>query len=146
MKYDLGLYSGVVKEKIEQLNSERIIERIWEKDFTVWGNEPTEISNRLGWLDCSEVTKESFAEIKSFVDDVRKEGFTDALLMGMGGSSLAPEVFRLTFEVKKDYLDLHVLDSTHPEAISEFEKNFIPGKHYILFQQNQAERLRQCPL
>lgn len=128
MKYDLGLYSGVVKEKIEQLNSERIIERIWEKDFTVWGNEPTEISNRLGWLDCSEVTKESFAEIKSFVDDVRKEGFTEALLMGMGGSSLAPEVFRLTFEVKKDYLDLHVLDSTHPEAISEFEKKLHPGK------------------
>ena len=40
------------------------------------------------------------------------------LLMGMGGSSLAPEVFRLTFGVKKGYLDLHVLDSTHPEAIS----------------------------
>ncbi len=91
-------------------------------------NYPEEISNRLGWLDCIEVTKKSFDEINSFVEEVRNEGFTDALLMGMGGSSLAPEVFRLTFGVKEGYLDLHVLDSTHPEAILEYEKKLDPNK------------------
>jgi len=101
MNFDLGAYSKLVSEKIDQLTSERIIERIWEKDFTVWGNSPDEISNRLGWLDCIEVTKKSFGEIYSFVEDIKKEGFTDALLMGMGGSSLAPEVFRLTFNQKR---------------------------------------------
>lgn len=128
MKYELGSYSGIIEEKIDQLESERIIERIWEKDFTLWGNSPEEISNRLGWLDCLKVTRKSFPEIKSFVDEVRNEGFTDALLMGMGGSSLAPEVFRLTFGVEKGFLDLHVLDSTHPEAILEYEKKLDPNK------------------
>lgn len=128
MKYELGSYSGIIEEKIDRLESERIIERIWEKDFTVWGNSPEEISNRLGWLDCLKVTRKSFPEIKSFVDKVLKEGFTDALLMGMGGSSLAPEVFRLTFGVEKSFLDLHVLDSTHPEAILEYEKKLDPNK------------------
>ena len=55
-----------------------------------------------------------------FVDEVRSEGFTHELLMGMGGSSHAPEVFRLTFGVKEGYLDLSVLDSTHPEAVKAF--------------------------
>ena len=128
MKYDLGSYSGIIEEKIDQLESERIIERIWQKDFTVWANKPDEISNRLGWLDCLEVTKKSFDEIKTFVEEIRKEGFTDALLMGMGGSSLTPEVFRFTFGVKNGYLDLHVLDSTHPETILEYEKKLQPEK------------------
>jgi len=128
MKYNLVVYSGIVAEKIEHLKSEKIIERIWKKDFTVWGKSPEEISNRIGWLDCIEVTGKSFTEINSFVEEIRNAGFTDALLMGMGGSSLAPEVFRLTFGVEKGYLDLHVLDSTHPEAISEYEKKLNPEK------------------
>jgi glucose-6-phosphate isomerase len=82
----------------------------------------------LGWLDCIEVTKKSFNDTKLFVQEIRDEGFTDTLLMGMGGSSLAPEVFRLTFGVKKGYLDLHVLDSTHPEAIQEIEEKLDPEK------------------
>jgi len=74
------------------------------------------------------VTKKSFREINSFVNEIKKEGFTDALLMGMGGSSLAPEVFRLTFGVKEGFLDLHVLDSTHPQAVLDYEKKLNPEK------------------
>jgi glucose-6-phosphate isomerase len=128
MKYTLGNYSDLITKNLNDIKNKRIIERIWQKDFTVWGNKPEEISNRLGWLDCIKVTKKSFDEINSFVEEDRKEGFTDALLMGMGGSSLAPEVFRLTFGVKIGYLDLHVLDSTHPEAILEYEKKLDPNK------------------
>jgi glucose-6-phosphate isomerase len=128
MNVSLGKYQTVIEKALNQISRERIIARIWQKDHTVWGNDPTEISNRLGWLDCLEVTKKSFDEIKKFVEEIRKEGFTDALLMGMGGSSLAPEVFRLTFGVKKGFLDLHVLDSTHPEAILEYEKKLQPEK------------------
>ena len=128
MNVSLGKYQTAVEKSLNHISRERIIARIWQKDHTVWRKDPTEISNRLGWLDCVEVTKKSFTEINSFVEEVRKEGFTDALLMGMGGSSLAPEVFRLTFGVKKGYLDLHVLDSTHPEAILEYEKKLNPEK------------------
>jgi len=128
MKYTLGKYSELIEINSNDLKDKKIVERIWKKDFTVWENKPDEISNRLGWLDCPEITKKSFNEINIFVEEVRKEGFTDALLMGMGGSSLAPEVFRLTFGVKKGFLDLHVLDSTHPEAILDFEKKLDPDK------------------
>lgn len=128
MRVSFGNYQKVIEKSLNHISRERIIARTWQKDYTVWRKEPREISNRLGWLDCIEVTKKSFWEIKSFVDEVRKEGFTDALLMGMGGSSLAPEVFRLTFGVKKGYLDLHVLDSTHPEAILDYENKLDPLK------------------
>ena len=128
MNVSLGKYQTAVEKSLNHISRERIIARIWQKDHTVWRKDPTEITNRLGWLDCVEVTKKSFSEIKSFVDEVRKDGFTDALLMGMGGSSLAPEVFRLTYGVKKGYLDLHVLDSTQPDAILEYEKKLNPEK------------------
>lgn len=128
MNVSFGKYQTAVEKSLNHISRERIIPRTWQKDHTVWRKDPTEISNRLGWLDCLEVTKKSFDEINPFVEEVRKEGFTDALLMGMGGSSLAPEVFRLTFEVKKGYLDLHVLDSTHPEEILEYEKKLNPNK------------------
>jgi glucose-6-phosphate isomerase len=128
MNVSSGKYQTAVEKSLNHISRERIIARIWQKDYTVWRKDPTEIANRLGWLDCVEVTKKSFTEIKSFVDEVRKDGFTNALLMGMGGSSLAPEVFRLTFGLKQGYLDLHVLDSTHPEAILEYEKKLNPEK------------------
>jgi len=109
-----------ITSTLSELAEERIIERIWEKDYTVWDNKPDEISNRLGWLDSAETTSKAISEIEEFVHSVKSEGFTNTLLMGMGGSSLAPEVFRLTFGVKKGYLDLSVLDSTHPDAVKEF--------------------------
>ena len=128
MKTYLGKYQTVIDETIRNLSKNKIVHRIWQKDYTVWNDEPTEISNRLGWLDCIELTAKSFKEIKSFVDEIRSEGFTDVLLMGMGGSSLAPEVFRLTFGVKYGYLDLQVLDSTHPDAVLEYEKKLDPSR------------------
>jgi len=128
MKMFPAHFKSVVENTAARLNQKKITERIWGKDHTVWKDDPTEISNRLGWLDCIDVTKKSFGEINSFVEEIRSEGFTHALLMGMGGSSLAPEVFRKIFGVKKGYLDLHVLDSTHPEAVIEYEKKFDPVK------------------
>jgi len=128
MEMQLGKFQSSVEKTLNKISRERIISRIWNKDHSVWRKDPAEISNRLGWLDCIEVTRKSFSEINSFVEEIRKEGFTDALLMGMGGSSLAPEVFRLTFGVKKGYLDLHVIDSTHPETVLEYEKHLDPSK------------------
>jgi glucose-6-phosphate isomerase len=121
---DIYIKDEKLNEKIAQtkskLTEEKIVERIWNNDFTVWDDNPKEISNRLGWLDSVVTTSKSVSEIEEFVQSVIKDGFTHALLMGMGGSSLAPEVFRLTFGVKKEYLDLAVIDSTHPEALNEF--------------------------
>ena len=126
-KYSVGENSKLVDETIKKLGEENVVERIWKKDHTVWSNDPTEISNRLGWLDSVDVTGKSVKEINEFVDEVRSAGFTHALLMGMGGSSLAPEVFRLTFGVKEGYLDLSVLDSTHPEVVMDYAKRLNPA-------------------
>jgi glucose-6-phosphate isomerase len=76
-------------------------------------------SNRLGWLNCPDIDRDSLEEILQFVQDIIKAGFKQALLLGMGGSSLAPEVFRYTFGVSEGFLDLAVLDSTDPAAVIE---------------------------
>jgi glucose-6-phosphate isomerase len=110
----------LITKTLSKLSEEKIVERIWNKDYTVWDDNPAEISNRLGWLDSVEATSKAKSEIKEFVRSVIKDGFTHVLLMGMGGSSLAPEVFRLTFGVKDDHLDLAVIDSTHPDAVKDF--------------------------
>ncbi len=127
-KYSIGKYSKSIDELKVKLNQEKVIDRIWKKDYTVWSNDPAEISNRLGWLDSVDVTGKSLKEIFEFVYEVKVAGYTRVLLMGMGGSSLAPEVFRLTFGVKEGFLDLAVLDSTHPEVVIEYAKKFEPHK------------------
>ncbi len=121
-------YQSSIDNTMMELKSERIVERIWEKDYTVWSNKPTEITNRLGWLKSPDVSLEMSDEIIEFVEAVRKDGYTNALLLGMGGSSLAPEVFSKTFGTKDGYLHLEVLDSTHPEAVLEYAERFDPAK------------------
>ncbi|MBL1211797.1 MAG: glucose-6-phosphate isomerase [Ignavibacteriae bacterium] len=115
-----------LNETITRIDNNNFIERIWNRDHTVWNDDPTEISNRLGWLDCPEESKKSIDEIIEFTYSILKAGFKKALLLGMGGSSLAPEVFRLTFGTKPGYLELGVLDSTHPDAVLEYANKFKP--------------------
>lgn len=115
----LGEFETVVKSRLDKIKEKEILKRIWEHDYTVWKDDPAEISNRLGWLHSPENMVDKVDEINDFVDGVRGAGYTHALLLGMGGSSLAPEVLRLTFGVKDGYIDLSVLDSTDPGAVQE---------------------------
>jgi len=113
----LGDFQPAVDKALESIRKKKIIEKIWNFDYLVWEDDPTEISNRLGWLHIPEVMIEALPGINSVVDDVRAEGYTHALLLGMGGSSLAPAVIRETFGVRDGYLDVAVLDSTDPGAV-----------------------------
>ncbi len=124
----LGPFERRVKIALKELKENQIIEKIWNLDHTVWKPEPTEISNRLGWLVSPKGMMDSRVEIAVFVEEVREAGYTHAVLLGMGGSSLAPEVFRFTFGVKDGYLDLAVLDSTEPGAVLEFTERLNPAK------------------
>lgn len=114
--------------EFQRLKNDQIIKRIWAHDHTVWSNSPGDISNRLGWLHSHRVMAESLPEIHSFTTQVRADSYTRALLLGMGGSSLAPEVFRKIFGVRNGYLDLDVLDSTDPGAVLEKEQSIEPQK------------------
>jgi transaldolase/glucose-6-phosphate isomerase len=116
---NLDGYQKSVGKALQEIENDDVIKRIWEHDFTVWKPDPTEITNRLGWLDIAQRMKPALPALENFVSDIRQAGFNHTLLLGMGGSSLAPEVFRKTFGVHEGYLDLAVLDSTDPGAISD---------------------------
>lgn len=128
MKFSIGKFQSEFEQTLQQFETEKIASRIWDKDFTVWSDKPDEITNRLGWLTSPQNSLSQLKEINAFVEEVRKDGFKKALLLGMGGSSLAPEVFRLTFGVKEGYLDLAVLDSTDPQAVLNYAKTFDPAE------------------
>jgi hypothetical protein len=91
------------------------IDRIWERDPTLWTG--ADEAKWLGWLDEPRRMGERVAELEAFADSVADEGLDAVVLLGMGGSSLAPEVLRRTFRVES----FHVLDTTHPAAIRAVE-------------------------
>ena len=116
----LGVYQESVTTALSEMQRDRIIPRIWAHDHTVWKPEPVEIANRLGWLHSPEAMLETISNLHALAKQLRAEGYRQALLLGMGGSSLAPEVFRKTFGVGEGYLDLAILDSTDPDAVKDW--------------------------
>jgi len=110
-------YEGEIRRVASGMEAAAVMSRIWRKDATVWKEKDVEISGRLGWLEAPEKAAGMLPGIDSFVNEVREAGYDQALLLGMGGSSLAPEVFSRVFGTQKGYLTLDVLDSTDPEAV-----------------------------
>jgi glucose-6-phosphate isomerase len=106
-----------LKNALTRLEHLDVVGRIWQDDFTVWNAAPTEIVNRLGWLTAPSQAHDQIPAIKSFAQEVKSSGFTHAVLLGMGGSSLAPEVLRQTFGSATGYPELIVLDSILPETV-----------------------------
>jgi transaldolase/glucose-6-phosphate isomerase len=95
--------------------------RLWQKDASLWTG--ADEDKWLGWLDITEQQIENAEALKEIAADIKKAAFKDALLLGMGGSSLGPEVLRLTFGKAAGYPDLHVLDSTDPAQIKSIEES-----------------------
>ncbi len=115
--FELGGTSDALEHGLEVIQEQDILKRLWKHDHTVWKSKPDEIANRLGWLHVPAEMKEAVPAIKRFADEIRESGFQFVVLLGMGGSSLAPDVFQTTFGSAERYPDLFVLDSTDPGAI-----------------------------
>jgi len=116
-----ALEPGIV-ERVKQATADGVAKRIWRKDDTLWGEAGApEVSDRLGWLTISEPMLEHAADLHAFVEGCQADGLTDAALLGMGGSSLGPEVIRRSFGDIDGAMRLHVLDSTDPEAVLDLE-------------------------
>ena len=114
----LGQYEASVDGALADMTVNRVIPRIWAHDYTLWKPEPTEISDRLGWLHIAEVMKENIGRMEVLAEAIRVSGYTNPLLLGMGGSSLASELFCDVFcEYNVEYSELVVLDSTDPGAV-----------------------------
>ncbi len=99
-----------------------LVPRINARDWTVWGDDPTELADRLGWLDAPERAEGSIPELTHLAASVRDDGITDVLLVGMGGSSLYPSVLDATSGSAPGWPRLRVLDSTDPAAVLAVER------------------------
>ncbi len=118
---ELGDGTAAYDAAVERARDERWAERLWDRDPTLWStNERVQaaIADRLGWLDAPAHFAGQIAALEGFGAGIRDAGFTTAVIGGMGGSSLAPVVFHLTFGTAPGWLDLHVLDSTDPAAVA----------------------------
>jgi transaldolase/glucose-6-phosphate isomerase len=125
----LGALAPAVSERVERWQRESVGRRIWDKDHTVWVASPVpELTDRLGWLSMPERMPKEVAQWTAFADEIRADGLTHVVLLGMGGSSLAPEVFEATFGHRDGYPELIVLDSTHPDAVRRVDRQVDPQK------------------
>ncbi len=124
----LGALQPEVDKTLDEMDKGLVVPRLWGKDHTLWKPEPTEITNRLGWLTVAEQMLEQTGRLKVFAQSVREEGFTHVVLLGMGGSSLGPEVLRCTFGAARGFPRLWVLDSTVPSVVREVTRAIRPAK------------------
>jgi glucose-6-phosphate isomerase len=107
-----------VADRVKRAVSDNVAQRIWRRDPSLWGGPGVpEIEDRLGWLTISETMLEHAAELHEFAEQCRADGFTDAVLLGMGGSSLGSEVIHRSFGDVPGAMRLQVLDSTHPDVV-----------------------------
>jgi transaldolase / glucose-6-phosphate isomerase len=111
--------AGAVAASLDDWKTNNKVARLWQKDASLWS--ATDESNWLGWLTITEEQLANIATFKQIAADLKKGRFKHALLLGMGGSSLCPEVLRLTFGKIKAFPQLHVLDSTDPAQIKAIE-------------------------
>ncbi len=125
---DLGIYREPLAGALAQAEGQRIIQRVWEGDYTLWSDSPEEITNRLGWLKSPEGMISQAEILIEAVEAVRFAGYKTALLFGMGGSSLAPRVFARIFGPRPGYLDLSVIDSTDPATIQRYADSLNPAE------------------
>ncbi len=117
-------YGQQIAATWQRLDEEQFAARLWRKDPTLWKTEPAHqaiIRNALGWLTVPEMMAEQVPALHEFADET-KTRFADVVLLGMGGSSLCPEVFARTFYSAPGYPRLHVLDSTVPAELRALEK------------------------
>jgi len=110
---------ALVNASLDDWKKNEKVRRLWQRDATVWTG--SDEGQWLGWLDIVEKQLAQLDQFKKVAADVKKAKFKHALLLGMGGSSLCPEVLRMTFGEIKGFPALHVLDSTDPAQIKAIE-------------------------
>jgi transaldolase/glucose-6-phosphate isomerase len=111
--------SQAVDQTIDSWNGGMKVKRLWARDASLWTN--SDESNWLGWLDIVSEQQKSIRRFANFAAEVKDAKFSHVLLLGMGGSSLCPEVIRKSFGRIDGFPELHVVDSTDPAQIKSFE-------------------------
>ena len=124
-RYSFHLYEeeDSVKNLWSSWAKSNFLGRLQHRDWSLWTDDfQPEIVDRLGWLDLPERMQERIKGIKIFAQEIKEGNFSDLVLIGMGGSSLAPEVFQRVFKNASGFPKLTVCDSTHPQAVERIRK------------------------
>ncbi len=128
-----------VAAAIEDWRREGKVRRLWAGDASLWTE--ADEAKWTGWLGIVDQQLKAVAQLEDFAADVRQAGFKDVLLLGMGGSSLGPEVFAKTFAQKPGYPALHVLDSTDPAQIRHVESQIDPAHTLFIVSSKSGSTL-----
>ena len=131
--------AATVKSTIADWQSGGKIKRLWERDASLWTGDDE--SQWLGWLDIVEEQSAQHEQLLKFAKEVQTRGFEHILLLGMGGSSLCPEVLRMTFGHLPQFPVLHVLDSTDPAQVKAFEHQIDIGKTLFIVSSKSGSTL-----
>ena len=115
-----------------RLDASHAVESLWAQDHRLWKQDPTDITNRLGWLTIIEYMNDRTEELRTFATSTKTRGIRDVVLLGMGGSSLGPEVFRTTFGSRKGFPRLWVLDSTVPGWVQQVTRSIDPTRSLFI--------------
>ena len=124
----LGAATGAVDAAARSLLEADGPRRLREGDHTLWQHDPTEVADRLGWIPVVAEVQSRIAELEALAEAVAADGLEHAVVLGMGGSSLFPEVLWQTFGESDGHLDLRVLDTTDPAAIARVEAEVDLGR------------------
>jgi transaldolase / glucose-6-phosphate isomerase len=130
---------AAVKKNLNDWRASGRVRRLWQHDASLWTGEDE--ANWLGWLDVTGEQLANAAKLKEFADEVKSAGFSDILLLGMGGSSLCPEVLALTFGQTPGFPRLHILDSTDPAQIRTVEKKLDLAKTLFIVSSKSGSTL-----
>jgi transaldolase / glucose-6-phosphate isomerase len=130
---------AAVKKNLNDWRASGRVRRLWQHDAALWTGEDE--ANWLGWLDVTGEQLANAAKLKEFADEVKSAGFSDILLLGMGGSSLCPEVLALTFGQTPGFPRLHILDSTDPAQIRTVEKKLDLAKTLFIVSSKSGSTL-----
>jgi transaldolase / glucose-6-phosphate isomerase len=130
---------AAVKKNVNDWRAAGKVRRLWQKDASLWTN--GDEAKWLGWLGITDEQIADAAKLKTFAAEVKAGGFSDVLLLGMGGSSLCPEVLALTYPQTPSFPRLHILDSTDPAQIKSVEKNIDLAKTLFIVSSKSGSTL-----
>ena len=140
--FALGAVQPAVTARLDESTRDQVGRRVWKKDPTLWGSAKTpELVNRLGWLTLHDAVRDQIDGASQVAEEARNEGVRDVVLLGMGGSSLAPEVFQRTFGNGPGYPALTVLDSTHPAAVAAVRERIDPHSTWFVVSSKSGTTL-----
>jgi glucose-6-phosphate isomerase/transaldolase/glucose-6-phosphate isomerase len=128
----LGELLEDVESALAGIGQQDLVGRIWRRDHTVWKPDPSEIADRLGWLNVTDTMRRQVPTLDEFASEIRDAGTRHAVLLGMGGSSLGPEVLRQTFGSREGCPELIVLDSTVPAWVRSVTEAIDPAHTLFL--------------